>query len=51
MPPLGASGRTVAHGVVHSFDLDQGLGTIVRNGSGEEVFFHFTAIPGEGYRT
>jgi len=51
MPPLGASGRTVAHGVVHSFDRDQGLGTIVRNGSGEEVFFHFTAIPGEGYRT
>ena len=24
---------------------------IVRDGSGDEVFFHFTALPGKGYRT
>jgi cold shock CspA family protein len=24
---------------------------IAREGSSDEVFFHFTALPGEGYRT
>jgi cold shock CspA family protein/peroxiredoxin len=50
-PPLGANGLPVARGVVRWFDLAAGVGTIARDGSGEDVFFHFTAIPGQGYRT
>jgi cold shock CspA family protein/peroxiredoxin len=50
-PPLGASGLPVARGVVRWFDLASGNGGIAREDGGEEVFFNFTAIPGEGYRT
>jgi len=65
-PSLGASGLPVADGVVRWFDAESGIGMITLDhanaldgsgGSGEsgeghdEVFFHFTAIPGEGYRT
>lgn len=50
-PPLGASGLPVAQGVVRWFDINTGNGTIARDDTGEEVFFNFTAIPGEGYRT
>jgi peroxiredoxin/cold shock CspA family protein len=49
-PPLGANGLSVAQGVISWFDLQVGVGMIVREGSGEEVFFHFTALPGQGYR-
>ena len=49
-PPLGANGLTVASGRVKSFDLATGNGEISRD-DGEAVFFNFTAIPGEGYRT
>ena len=50
-PPLGANGLPVAQGVVRWFDLNAGIGMIARDGSGEDVFFHFTALPGQGYRT
>jgi peroxiredoxin/cold shock CspA family protein len=50
-PPLGANGLPVAQGVVRWFDLNAGIGIIARNGSGDDVFFHFTALPGQGYRT
>jgi peroxiredoxin/cold shock CspA family protein len=50
-PPLGASGLPVERGVVRWFDANAGVGMIGREGSGEDVFFHFTALPGEGYRT
>lgn len=50
-PPLGANGLQVARGVVRWFDSNAGIGMIVRDGSSDEVFFHFTALPGEGYRT
>jgi cold shock CspA family protein/peroxiredoxin len=50
-PPLGVNGLPVAQGVVRWFDLNAGVGMIARDGSGEEVFFHFTALPGQGYRT
>src|SRR6266702_8749484 len=50
-PPLGANGLPVAQGVVHWFDLNAGVGMIARTGSGDDVFFHFTALPGQGYRT
>src|SRR5258708_40026143 len=47
-PPLGVNGLAVAKGVVRWFDLNAGVGMIARDGSGEEVFFHFTALPGQG---
>lgn len=50
-PPVGTSGLPVAQGVVRLFDLKAGSGTIARDDGGEDVFFNFTAIPGEGYRT
>ena len=50
-PPLGASGLPVARGVVRQFDVEAGVGAITSDVSDEDVFFHFTAIPGEGYRT
>ncbi len=50
-PPLGANGLPVAQGVVRWFDLNAGVGAIAQDGSGDEVFFHFTALPGQGYRT
>lgn len=49
--PLGASGLPVAQGVVRWFDLNAGIGMIAREGSGDDVFFHFTALPGQGYST
>ena len=51
VPPLGASGLPVARGVVRWFDAEAGVGTIASDVSDYDVFFHFTAIPGEGYRT
>jgi peroxiredoxin/cold shock CspA family protein len=50
-PPLGANGLRVAQGVVRSFDVDAGVGEIESDASENGVFFNFTAIPGEGYRT
>ncbi len=49
-PLLGANGLAVAQGVVSSFDFTTGNGTIL-SAENTEVFFNFTAIPGEGYRT
>jgi cold shock CspA family protein/peroxiredoxin len=51
VPAPGANGLPVARGVVSSFDVDAGVGTISTDGSEGDVFFSFTAIPGEGYRT
>ncbi len=50
-PLLGANGLPVVRGVIRWFDPNAGIGVIARDGSGEDVFFHFTAIPGQGYRT
>jgi cold shock CspA family protein/peroxiredoxin len=50
-PQLGANGLPVARGLVSTFDADAGVGTISTEISEEDVFFSFTAIPGEGYRT
>lgn len=50
-PPLGANGLPVAQGVVRWFDFKTGNGAIARCGDSQEIFFNFTAIPGEGYRT
>ena len=49
-PPLGPR-----RGLVREFDLRTGNGLIVATdegeGKGEFLFFNFTSIPGEGYRT
>jgi cold shock CspA family protein/peroxiredoxin len=50
-PELGANGLRVSSGVVKWFDLQSGNGVIQQANSSLEVFFNFTAIPGEGYRT
>ena len=50
-PPLGANGLHVAWGVVRTFDVDAGVGEIECDASESGIFFHFTAAPGEGYRT
>ncbi len=49
-PLLGANGLPVEQGTVRWFDLPSGNGAITRDGVGDEIFFNFTAIPGEGYR-
>lgn len=49
--PIGANGLPVAQGVVRWFDVKVGSGMISRDDGDEDVFFNFTAIPGEGYRT
>ena len=50
-PLLGANGSSVVQGVVRWFDIIAGSGMIAPIDGGEDVFFNFTAIPGEGYRT
>lgn len=50
-PTLGANGLPVARGVVRWFDVKAGTGAIATDDGGDDVFFNFTAIPGEGYRT
>jgi peroxiredoxin/cold shock CspA family protein len=50
-PPLGASDLPVSRGVVRQFDVEAGVGMIASDVSDDDVFFHFTAIPGAGYRT
>jgi peroxiredoxin/cold shock CspA family protein len=50
-PTLGANGLPIARGVVRWFDVQAGSGAIARADGGDDVFFNFTAIPGEGYRT
>lgn len=50
-PPLGANGLPIVQGRVRWFDIKAGNGLIARDEGGEDVFFNFTAIPGQGYRT
>jgi peroxiredoxin/cold shock CspA family protein len=50
-PALGANGLPVAQGTVRWFDVNAGIGMIAHAETGADIFFHFTAIPGQGYRT
>lgn len=47
----GKTEPALLEGLVKSFDLRTGNGYIQTNDFDEPIFFNFTAIPGEGYRT
>ncbi len=50
-PTLGTNGLPVVQGSIRWFDQQAGIGMIARVEEAQDVFFHFTAIPGQGYRT
>ena len=41
----------MAQGVVKWFNAEKGFGFISVDGGGPDVFVHFSAIQGDGYRT
>ena len=41
----------MAQGTVKWFNADKGFGFITVDGGGADVFVHFSAIQGSGYRT
>ena len=49
--PLGSTGLPVYYGIIQSFNFKTGNGYIKSSALAKLVFFNFTAIPGEGYRT
>eukprot|EP01119_Soliformovum_irregulare_P005115 TRINITY_DN16515_c0_g1_i1.p1 TRINITY_DN16515_c0_g1~~TRINITY_DN16515_c0_g1_i1.p1 ORF type:complete len:283 (+),score=53.17 TRINITY_DN16515_c0_g1_i1:142-990(+) len=48
---LNTPPRRTTSGHVTHFDVTRGVGDITEDVTGQVIFFHFTSIPGEGYRT
>ena len=44
-------GRCMAEGTVKWFNADKGYGFVSPEGGGEDLFVHFSAIQGSGYKT
>ena len=43
--------RTMAQGTVKWFNAEKGFGFIAQDGGGADVFCHFSAITGTGYKS
>ena len=41
----------MAQGVVKWFNSEKGFGFIAQDGGGDDVFVHFSAVQGNGFRT
>ena len=47
---LGANGSPVGRGLERWFDVNAGIAMIASEEGGDDLFFHFTTLPGQGYR-
>ncbi len=41
----------MAQGVIKWFDNKKGFGFIAQDGGGQDVFVHFSAVSGDGFKT